>query len=117
MLRLSDWEVSLPIAFEETESTTVDQPPDNDDKHVTIFAQLAIMSVIVEKAMWACNHPSVFYNSGVLTRMASGLRGGFEDSKVLSDVEAYMKEWRRYVAALMTSCRPTGLTTVTCLGL
>jgi len=92
---LTDWEVSLPTQFEKTEPTSTEQPPDEDQKHVQVFAQIAVISVILEKTVWACNHPGIFYNSDLLTRISGSMFREIDDKRALEEVVSFLSEWKR----------------------
>ena len=83
------------MTYEATEPTSTEQPPDEDEKHVQIYAQLAVISIILEKTLWACNHPSVFYNSDLLTRISKSMFRKFDDEKALEEAASFLAEWKR----------------------
>lgn len=97
LLRIWDYDVSLPEVFKETESTSAELPGNQDEKLSAIFIQQILLSVVLEKTLTSCTHHPEFDNCEMLNRWAKSMRPEVEDTKALDDSMRLLTEWRECV--------------------
>lgn len=97
LLRIWDYDVSLPEVFEETQSAFAELPENQDAKLSAIFIQQILLSVVLEKTLTSCTHHPEFDNCEMLNRWARSMRPEVEDMKALDDSMRLLNEWRECV--------------------
>ncbi|KIR29739.1 hypothetical protein I309_01224 [Cryptococcus deuterogattii LA55] len=102
LLRIWDYDVSLPEVFEETELTSTEHPENQDEKLCAIFIQQILLSVVLEKTLTSCTHHPEFDNCEMLNRWARSMRLEVEDTKALDDSMRLLTEWREALPPTMS---------------
>ncbi|OWZ46704.1 hypothetical protein C356_02957 [Cryptococcus neoformans c45] len=102
LLRIWDYDVSLPEVFKETESTSAELPGNQDEKLSAIFIQQILLSVVLEKTLTSCTHHPEFDNCEMLNRWARSMRPEVEDTKALDDSMRLLTEWREALPPAMS---------------
>ncbi|ADV21811.1 hypothetical protein I305_01798 [Cryptococcus gattii E566] len=102
LLRIWDYDVSLPEVFEETELTSTEYSENQDEKLCAIFIQQILLSVVLEKTLTSCTHHPEFDNCEMLNRWARSMRLEVEDTKALDDSMRLLTEWREALPLTMS---------------